>query len=157
MCLSSFPPCVLRKGSWLFSLCLSSRKWSGLDGRAQCLDTAVAEPGLGPEPIVLYLATTGGYFCYCCLILSDIVSVPQQRKVCVCINMSVCSCLLTSPYLWCIAAQRRREKGNGSRPPLSTEIVCQLRSHCDEDCFLHGHRRCSEANRVYRERWCAGG
>lgn len=86
--------CVLRKGCPL-SLCLSSRKWSGLGDQAQCLDTDVADPGFGLELIVLYLATVGGYFCYCCLILSGIVSVPSR---------SVCSCLLTSKCLWCIAA-----------------------------------------------------
>lgn len=56
-----------------------------------------AETGLGPEPIVLYLATAGGYFCYCCLILSDIVSVPSRgRYVCVCAYVCVCSCFKMS-------------------------------------------------------------
>ena len=146
MCPSSLPPCVLRKGSRLFSLCLSSRKWSGLGGRAQCLDTEVAEPGLGPEPIVLYLATTGGYFCYCCLILSDIVSVPSRGRcvyVCVCVCLCVFpACSLQNVY----GALQPWSRGN-HRPPISIEIVCQLRSHCDKDCFLSGGWRCSEPDR----------
>lgn len=118
-------PCVLRKGSRLFSLCLSSRKSSGLGGQAQCLDTDVAEPGSGLELIVLCLATAGGYFCFCCLILSDIVSVPSRgRCVCVCCSLS---------RVHCSAKLFRR--GN-HRPPISTEIVYQLRSHHDKDCFL---------------------
>lgn len=53
--------------------------WTGWPGSV--FRRLVAETGLGPEPIVLYLATTEGYFCYCCLILSDIVK-PQRRNVC---------------------------------------------------------------------------
>lgn len=91
--------CVLRKGCWLFSLCLSNRKWGGLDDQAQCLDTDVAAPAFGLGLIVLYLETAGGYFCYRCLILSDIVLVPSRGS----------SCLLTSQRLWRIAAQKIAE------------------------------------------------
>lgn len=128
--LSSLPP-ALRKGSRLFSLCLSSRKWSGLDGRAQCLDTDVAEPGLGPGPIVLYLATTGGYFCFCCLILSDIVSVPSRGR-CVCAPVCVCVCFPAYSLDNICGALRPWSKGN-RRPSISIEIV---RSNSDKDCFL---------------------
>lgn len=115
-------PVFLRKGSRLFSLCLSSRKRSGVDGRAQCLDTDVAEPGLGPEPIVLYLATTGGYFCFCCLILSDIVSVPRRgRCVCGCFSLLIHFTILQ--YRRSIAAQRKSHSPYFHRDCLPGSIL----------------------------------
>lgn len=136
-CVALPSPCVLRKGSRVFSLCLSNRKWNGLDGQAQCLDTDVAEAGLGPETIVLCLETTGGYFCFCCLILSDIVS-KSSRGRCVYVSLlvhSTISVVHSSPKPW--------SKGN-RRPLISIEIVRQVPSCCDKDCLLCGSWRCTE-------------
>ncbi|GLD49694.1 protein jagged-2-like isoform X1, partial [Lates japonicus] len=58
--LSSFPLCPQERQPAVFPcVCRAGSGWT-MGGRAQCLDTEVAEPGLGPEPIVLYLATAGG-------------------------------------------------------------------------------------------------
>lgn len=54
--------------------------------------------GMGPQPIVLYLATEG-YFCCCCLILPDIVLVPSRGKcVFVCVPAAECH--------WCIGFKK---------------------------------------------------
>lgn len=105
-------PCVCRAGS-------------GVDCRpGSVFRHLVAETGLGPEPIVLYLATAGGYFCYCCLILSDIVSVPSRgRCVCVCvcvyIYLCVCPCFKCAWSIESIAIEKRKSQ----TPFISTEVV----------------------------------
>ncbi len=115
------PPCVLRKGSRLFSLCLSSRKWSGPGGRAQCLDTEVAEPRLG---LGAHCSLSGNYReLFLLLLLNSVwhcVS-PQQRKVCV----YVCVCVFPACSL---------QNVHGALQPKATEERKSQTPYFHRDC-----------------------
>lgn len=76
------------------------------------------------------------YFCYCCLILSDNVSFPNRGR-CVCSSVCIFVCSpLPRPEMSVVHCGPKPRRGRGNhRPPISTQIVCQPRSHCDKDCF----------------------
>lgn len=114
-----FPLCPQERPPAVFLVFIEQEvDWTGWPGSV--FRRLVAETGLGPEPIVLYLATTEGYFCYCCLILSDIVRL-QQKNVCVRVPALKC--------LWSIEPKATEEVAG---PHISTEIVLQLWLHCEK-------------------------
>lgn len=119
-----FPLCPQERLPAVFLVFIEQEvDWTGWPGSV--FRRLVAETGLGPEPIVLYLATTEGYFCYCCLILSDIVRL-QQRNVCVC----ACSCFKMSLEHWA------QSHGGSRRPPYFHRDCSPALTPLWKDCLL---------------------